>query len=203
MSECNRIKPAGVSWIATECINLKTLSLAYQAGVTDQAMQLFFYNCHQLKHVDVSGCRLLTDTAFVPLFEAEEDRAVKIQLETLNVSGLDLLSASLIHYILSKLDSLQELCLGVTYDLDEADSILETMNNISETTRFYMDTEKYYTICKIRNREIFASSSDNISSGLSTSTRATTISSTAVNINRMLVLPSSSTWSLPPPLFPL
>lgn len=39
MSECNRINAEGISWLATECINLHTLLLAYQEGVTNQAIQ--------------------------------------------------------------------------------------------------------------------------------------------------------------------
>ena len=30
-------------------------------------LQLFVSNCHQLRHVDVSGCPLLTDHALLPL----------------------------------------------------------------------------------------------------------------------------------------
>ncbi|GAN09284.1 hypothetical protein MAM1_0256c08809 [Mucor ambiguus] len=142
MSECNRINAEGISWLATECINLHTLLLAYQEG-------LFIQNCHQLKHVDVSGCRLLTDHAFFPLLDAVDDNLMKITLETLNVSGLDLLSPSLIYQLLSKISSLQELCLGVTYDLDEADNILHCINHHDDQQRYYMDTEKFYTICKL------------------------------------------------------
>ncbi|KAK4513903.1 Eukaryotic translation initiation factor 2A (eIF-2A) [Mucor velutinosus] len=149
MSECNRINAEGISWLATECIHLRTLLLAYQEGVTNQAIQLFIQNCHQLKHVDVSGCRLLTDHAFFPLLDAIDDNLMKITLETLNVSGLDLLSPSLIHQLLSKISSLQELCLGVTYDLDEADHILHSINHHDNQHRYYMDTEKFYTICKL------------------------------------------------------
>ena len=43
MSECNRVKAQGISWLATECTNLQTLLLAYQAGVTNQAIQVFVY----------------------------------------------------------------------------------------------------------------------------------------------------------------
>lgn len=41
MSECNRVKAQGISWLATECTNLQTLLLAYQAGVTNKAIQVF------------------------------------------------------------------------------------------------------------------------------------------------------------------
>lgn len=40
MSECNRIKSEGISWLATECANIQTLLLAYQAGVTNRAIQV-------------------------------------------------------------------------------------------------------------------------------------------------------------------
>lgn len=40
MSECNRIKSEGISWLATECTNLQTLLLAYQEGVTNRAIQV-------------------------------------------------------------------------------------------------------------------------------------------------------------------
>lgn len=40
MSECNRIKSEGISWLATECVNLQTLLLAYQEGVTNRAIQV-------------------------------------------------------------------------------------------------------------------------------------------------------------------
>ncbi|EPB85606.1 hypothetical protein HMPREF1544_07599 [Mucor circinelloides 1006PhL] len=142
MSECNRMNSEGISWLATECINLRTLLLAYQEG-------LFIQNCHQLKHVDVSGCRLLTDHAFFPLLDAIDDNLRNITLETLNVSGLDLLSPSLIHQLLFKISSLQELCLGVTYDLDEADHILHSINHNDNQHRYYIDTDKFYTICKL------------------------------------------------------
>lgn len=99
--------------------------------------------------MDVSGCRLLTDHAFFPLLDAIDDNLMKITLEKLNVSGLDLLSPSLIHQLLSKISSLQELCLGVTYDLDEADHILHGINHHDNQHRYYMDTEKFYTICKL------------------------------------------------------
>ena len=40
MSECNKVKSDGVCWLARECINLISLSLAYQTGVTNQALQV-------------------------------------------------------------------------------------------------------------------------------------------------------------------
>ncbi|KAI7902818.1 uncharacterized protein BX663DRAFT_434811 [Cokeromyces recurvatus] len=193
MSECNRINSIGVSWLARGCINLQTLSLAYQAGVTDQAIQLFINNCHQLKHMDISGCQLLTDHAFLPLLETEENKSVNIQLEKLNMSGLDLLSTSLIHHILNKLESLQELCLGVTYDLDQAYRILETINSCEP--RFYLDTGKYYTICKIRAPLMLPYTCNRAPTNVN--------KATATNISRILTLPSSSTWNLPTSLFPL
>lgn len=89
--------------------------------------------------MDVSGCRLLTDHAF--LFNSD------LQLETLNISGLDLLTSDSIQQLLTKLTHLKELCLGVTYDLDEADRILSIINR--QESKFFIDVERYYTICRI------------------------------------------------------
>jgi hypothetical protein len=131
--------------------------------------------------VDVSGCRLLTDHAFTPLFY---DNLMKITLETLNISGLDLLSATLIHELLHKITTLQELCLGVTYDLDEAYSILEVIN--SGNIRFYIDIDKYYTICRIPPTAVYF---------YKTQQRRRII---PTDNNTTFSLPSASTWSLPP-----
>ncbi|KAG1383435.1 hypothetical protein G6F61_001369 [Rhizopus arrhizus] len=140
MSECNQVNSSdGFFRLATECTSLETLLLAYQTGVTNQAMQLFLSHCPSLKHVDVSGCRLLTDHAF--LFNSD------LQLETLNISGLDLLTSDSIQQLLTKLTHLKELCLGVTYDLDEADRILSIINR--QESKFFIDVERYYTICRI------------------------------------------------------
>ncbi|CEP17757.1 hypothetical protein [Parasitella parasitica] len=184
MSECNRIKAPGISWLATGCTNLQTLLLAYQAGVTNQAIQLFIGNCHQLKHMDISGCRLLTDHAFFPLLETLSDNLMEISLETLNVSGLDLLSGSMVHQLLTRIDSLKELCLGVTYDLNAAELILQALNVNDDQTRFYIDTERFYTISKLsltnrvpcvnRGRCLVAAQQEDVT-----------------------ILPSSSTWGLP------
>ncbi|CEP17415.1 hypothetical protein [Parasitella parasitica] len=150
MSECNRIDSEGISWLATECIHLESLLLAYQEGVTNQAIQLFIQNCQLLKHVDVSGCRLLTDHAFYPVLNNASSNLITVALETLNISGLDQISPSLIFQLLNKISSLQELCLGVTYDLDEADLILQIMNSDTTHSRFYyLDMEKFCTICKL------------------------------------------------------
>jgi hypothetical protein len=40
MSECHGVKSDGVSELAKECSNITTLSLAYQTGVTNQAIQV-------------------------------------------------------------------------------------------------------------------------------------------------------------------
>ncbi|KAG1456925.1 hypothetical protein G6F56_006726 [Rhizopus delemar] len=146
MSECNGVNSSdGFFCLATECTSLDTLLLAYQTGVTNQAMQLFLSHCHSLKHVDVSGCRLLTDQAFL---------SNHVSLETLNISGLDLLTSDSIQQLLTRLGSLKELCLGVTYDLDEADRILNIINQ--EQCKFFIDTERCYTICRtpIHTREL-------------------------------------------------
>ncbi|KAI9282246.1 hypothetical protein BY458DRAFT_429120 [Sporodiniella umbellata] len=175
MSECNGISSSdGFFRLAVECTSLETLLLAYQTGVTNQAMQLFFSHCHSLKHVDVSGCRLLTDQAF--LFNEHD----LLSLETLNISGLDLLTSDFIHQLLTKLFSLKELCLGVTYDLDEADRILSIVNRYG--CKFFIDTERYYTICRtppplLQSRTRYPHRSD-------------------------ISLPPTSTWNLPAYLYP-
>ncbi|OAD07797.1 hypothetical protein MUCCIDRAFT_182237 [Mucor lusitanicus CBS 277.49] len=190
MSECNRINAEGISWLATECINLHTLLLAYQEG-------LFIQNCHQLKHVDVSGCRLLTDHAFFPLLDAIDDNLMKIALETLNVSGLDLLSPSLIHQLLSKISSLQKLCLGVTYDLDEADHILHSINHHDNQHRYYMDTEKFYTICKLPFNKTLPIDSGKKRSTLYLHLRHPLDEIDDQDIEHTPTLPSPSTWNIP------
>jgi hypothetical protein len=45
MSECHRVQSDGVSWLAKECSNITTLSLAYQAGVTDRAIRVSKQAC--------------------------------------------------------------------------------------------------------------------------------------------------------------
>ncbi|KAI8370002.1 hypothetical protein BD560DRAFT_124010 [Blakeslea trispora] len=40
MSECNKVKSDDVCWLARQCVNLTSLSMAYQAGVTNQALQV-------------------------------------------------------------------------------------------------------------------------------------------------------------------
>lgn len=40
MSECRRVKSDGVLYLAEKCSNITTLSLAYQTGVTNQAIQV-------------------------------------------------------------------------------------------------------------------------------------------------------------------
>lgn len=140
--------------------------------------------------MDVSGCRLLTDHAFFSLLDGVvDDDLVPIILETLNVSGLDLLSAHSIHQLLTRLPRLQELSLGVTYDLDEADRILDAIN--TDQLRFFIDVEKYYTICRMPATSLLSSCS---------SKRILMIpEQTDTNIS----LPSTSTWTLPPFIFQL
>ncbi|GAA5809323.1 hypothetical protein MFLAVUS_002730 [Mucor flavus] len=193
MSECNRVKSDGVSFLATKCTSLNTLLLAYQTGVTNGAIQLFISNCHYLKHVDVSGCRLLTDHAFFPLLDGViDDDIIPIILETLNVSGLDLLSAHSIHQLLTRLPRLQELSLGVTYDLDEADRILDAVN--TDQLRFFIDIEKYYTICRMPTASLISLSKKRI---------LILPNTTETTNNDTISLPSTSTWSLPPSIFQL
>lgn len=111
---------------------------------------------------------------------------MKVTLETLNVSGLDSLSAPLIHELLHKITTLQELYLGVTYDLDEAHRILEVIN--SGDIRFYIDIEKYYTICRMPTKTEL----------LYLYQKRTTTTTTNNDNTRTFSLPSTSTWTLPP-----
>ncbi|CEG75536.1 hypothetical protein RMATCC62417_10562 [Rhizopus microsporus] len=175
MSECNQVNSSdGFFRLAIECTSLETLLLAYQTGVTNQAMQLFLSHCPSLRHVDVSGCRLLTDHAFLL---NDND----LQLETLNVSGLDLLTSDSIHQLLSRLSRLKELCLGVTYDLDEADRILEIINHCEK--KFFIDIERYYTICRINHTDTHIPTHPH--------PRLAHLPSADIS------LPSASTWNLP------
>ena len=155
----------------------------------------------------MSGCRLLTDHAFFPLLDALDDNLMKITLETLNVSGLDLLSASLIHQLLNKISSLQELCLGVTYDLDEADQILQVINSDGNEIRFYINVEKFYTICRLSSNE--SSSADNKERSINyqqlqlQQEQGQEQVEGEEEIENQTTLPSSSTWNIPPSVFPL
>lgn len=121
---------------------------------------------------------------------------MKITLETLNVSGLDLLSSPLIHQLLHKIITLQELCLGVTYDLDEAHRILEVIN--SGDIQFYIDVDKYYTICRIpTTAELLYQYQTQPKRRIISA--ATTAAATTHNDNTASIsLPSMSTWILPP-----
>lgn len=136
---------------------------------------------------------------------------MKITLETLNVSGLDLLSASLIHQLLNKISSLQELCLGVTYDLDEADQILQVINGDGNEIRFYIDVEKFYTICRLLSNEL--SSADRKKRSINyqqlqlqqqlylQQEQGQEHIEDEEEIENQITLPSSSTWNTSPPLF--
>jgi hypothetical protein len=138
--------------------------------------------------MDVSGCRLLTDHAFIPLLRRKNDKLMQLRLETLNISGLEVLTSIIILQILEHVDSLNELCLGVTYNQDEADTILEVIN--SGGAKFYIDIEKYYTICRITNNKQATNYSHK-----QKNTRM--LDHTNNTSNRIFSLPSSSTWDLP------
>lgn len=161
-------------------------------------IQLFIENCHQLQHVDVSGCRLLTDHAFFPLIDALDDSLMKMTLKRLNVSGLDSLSPSLIHQLLNKISSLQELCLGVTYSLDEADQILQDINNSGSNNHFYIDTAKFYTICRLPSNQIHSVSEDKRRRFILYQQQQQQNMQDGTD-NLTVLLPSSSTWNIPPP----
>jgi hypothetical protein len=119
---------------------------------------------------------------------------MKVTLETLNVSGLDSLSAPLIHELLHKITTLQELYLGVTYDLDEAHRILEVIN--SGDIRFYIDIEKYYTICRMPTTTELLYLYQKQQKRRIISPTTTTNNDTTETFS----LPSISTWTLPPML---
>jgi hypothetical protein len=136
--------------------------------------------------------------------EQKEDDLVPILLETLNVSGLDLLSAHSIHELLTRLPRLQQLSLGVTYNFDEADRILEVIN--SNEIRFYIDIEKYYTICRMPTTTITTTSSSSTKRRrilMIPAEEIDTATATNIDSNRIISLPSTSTWALPPSLFQL
>lgn len=158
--------------------------------------------------MDVSGCRLLTDHAFFPLLDGMDDDIIPIILETLNISGLDLLSAHSIHQLLTRLPRLQELSLGVTYDLDEADRILDAVN--TDQLNFYIDIEKYYTICRLttttsrlKKRLLSLPSNTNTHTNTTTTINHNSEIITAANNHTTISLPSTSTWTLPPSIFQL
>lgn len=135
--------------------------------------------------MDVSGCRLLTDHAFIPLLKRKNDNLMQLQLETLNISGLEFLTSTIILQILEHVDSLNELCLGVTYNQDEADNILEVIN--SGQVKFYIDIEKCYTICRITNNK----------QAKKYGHKRKRVLDHVNTLNRNFSLPSSSTWNLP------
>lgn len=113
---------------------------------------------------------------------------MQLELETLNISGLELVTSTMIVEILELADSLNELCLGVTYNQDEAVNILDLINSGEE--KFYIDILNYYTICRLTG-----------------DTQATIYTREQRRVldfprmsNRILPLPSSSTWDwdIPP-----
>ncbi|KAG0180465.1 hypothetical protein DFQ28_001106 [Apophysomyces sp. BC1034] len=142
LSECSRVSDSGFIQLAKYCTDLQHLLLAYQAGVTDFALQLFMRNCRQLKHVDLSGCRLLTDEAFRSSLQEGAEA-----LESLNISGLEELSSEIIQELLLRLPNIQEISLGVAYDLADATYMLRQVN--ADQVIFYIDVDKCHTICRI------------------------------------------------------
>ncbi|KAL9547357.1 hypothetical protein PS6_007175 [Mucor atramentarius] len=126
------------------------------------------------------------------------DNLRNITLETLNVSGLDLLSPSLIHQLLFKISSLQELCLGVTYDLDEADHILHSINHNDNQHRYYIDTDKFYTICKLPfNKTPPISSGKKRFAPLYLHPQHRLLDDMGDEDTEHTTLPSPSTWNIP------
>ncbi|KAI8374501.1 uncharacterized protein BYT42DRAFT_499638 [Radiomyces spectabilis] len=146
LSECVRISSQGFCQMAVRCVNLQQLFLAYQSGVTNEAMKFIIQNCHRLKELDLSGCRLLTDDAFEMLLE-ESDLYVT-HLESVNLSGLESeISSTMIQELLLRIPTLQEICLGVAYDYNDATAILDRVNG--HRPSFYLDVEKCHTICRM------------------------------------------------------
>ncbi|KAI8882712.1 RNI-like protein [Backusella circina FSU 941] len=176
ISECQRVTSEGYLWLARQCTSLRTLSLAYQNDVTDQAIQLFFENCHSLTHVNLSGCKLLTDHAF-----QFENGLLSSALETLNLSGVDSLSSERVQYLLTTLSKLTELNLSIPYD--DIDDTLEIVNGLS-SPRFYIDRDHCYTIRKLQSD----------SHGLGKRKR---IESYYIPPSLPVSLPSPSTWNIP------
>ncbi|ORX46960.1 RNI-like protein [Hesseltinella vesiculosa] len=139
MTECTRITAQGLTVLAHHICKLKSLSLAYQTGVTNDVVSSFVEACPNLKHLDLSGSLELTDLAFTQL---------PLSIMSLNVSGLESqLTPALIHQMLVELPHLNELCLGVAYDLAEADGILAKAN--SHGVIYQMDVEKCHTIIRV------------------------------------------------------
>ncbi|KAL0089451.1 hypothetical protein J3Q64DRAFT_1635931 [Phycomyces blakesleeanus] len=139
ISECNRLSSEGFVYLSSQCVLLETLLLAYQAGVEDEAIQLLVLHCNRLKHLDVSGCRSLTDEAF-RAFVNESD-ITPIALETLDVSGLESeISRSILGSLLMKLPYLREMSLGAAYDREDANKILEKVNRVHPS--FHMDIDR-------------------------------------------------------------
>ncbi|ORZ08163.1 hypothetical protein BCR42DRAFT_495614 [Absidia repens] len=91
---------------------------------------------------DGEAADVLTDDAFLAgRFDA---------LHTLNLSGLasSQLSTDLIYHVLLQWPALQELCLGVAYDLTEAKRILANVN-ATGSCFYQMNVEKCHTICRV------------------------------------------------------
>ncbi|KAI9492650.1 hypothetical protein BDB00DRAFT_765061 [Zychaea mexicana] len=152
MSECNLVDQQGFIHLAIRCQSLETLSLAHQFSVTDEVVQLFTRYCLNLKQVDVSGCRLLTDNAFSPWIDGGVDVSMS-QLETLNISGLEPdISPAVVLHLLQNLPHINEICLGVAYDFTDATQLVKTADDFS------LDTGRCVTIC--RTNWLTRSSSD-------------------------------------------
>ncbi|KAI9243727.1 hypothetical protein BDA99DRAFT_529890 [Phascolomyces articulosus] len=144
MSECNLINQEEFTHLATLCQSLETLLLAHQFSVTDEVVQLFAQHCRKLKHLDVSGCRLLTDNAFnVWLDQGENNFSSMSPLETLNISGLEPdISPRVVLHLLQHLPHINEICLGVAYDYADATQLVKTASDFS------LDTGRCVTICR-------------------------------------------------------
>jgi hypothetical protein len=139
-------------------------------------MKLFFENCHSLKHVNLSGCKSLTDHAF-----QFENSLLSSALETLNLSGVDLLSSEKVQYLLTTLNKLTELNLSIPYD--DIDHTLEIVNG-SSTPKFYIDREHCYTIRKLQSNSYHLG-------------RHKRIEPFHIPPSLPVSLPSPSTWNIP------
>ncbi|CAO3599349.1 unnamed protein product [Absidia cylindrospora] len=169
MSECSRITSDGLAHLAFLCPRLDTLTLAYQTGVSNPSLRAFATHCPVLRHLDVAGSnttssalrRWTTTTTTTTAAAAVVDEADVLTddaflagrfdtLHTLNLSGLasSQLSTDLIYHVLLQWPALQELCLGVAYDLTEAKRILANVN-ATGSCLYQMNVEKCHTICRV------------------------------------------------------
>ncbi|KAI8997411.1 hypothetical protein BDB01DRAFT_771030 [Pilobolus umbonatus] len=150
--ECNQIQNEALTYMASKCVSIKTLLVPYHPNITNETVQLFIINCHSLTHVDISGCRLLTDHAFFPNIDNQDHQmnyAPSVQI--LHISNLDILPSQTIHRLLSQFHQLRTMHLGSSYSPKVIDQILNVIN--SGSSQFYWDNK----CATIRRAYIFQS----------------------------------------------